>query len=145
MKYIPKHQNKQDKTGLKKCGLSTEQINKCIKEAALAVLLADTIRGFQRHRKIIAILTISVLVILLTRAIPAQGKQVTVYDYSEGKYKFYDIEQTGNNVEVYDYDKGGYKFYDVEDSDDRTEIDIQGNTNKDDLIEPDDFLDIDEE
>jgi hypothetical protein len=44
----------------------------------------------------------------------ALAENVTVYDYSEGKYKQYDVEQHGNNLDVYDYETGHYKYFDMD-------------------------------
>lgn len=47
------------------------------------------------------------------------GKEIEVFDYNTGSYKYYDVESvnstgSGAEVEVYDYNTGEYKSFDME-------------------------------
>jgi len=50
--------------------------------------------------------------LLLVTAIYA--KTVTVYDYSNGTYNDYDVQNTGTTTTIYDYQSGSYSDYEVE-------------------------------
>lgn len=52
----------------------------------------------------------------LDAEIKRHGKEVEVFDYSEGTYKTYDLNHNfGGGLEVYDYESG--KYFDVDRSD----------------------------
>ena len=52
------------------------------------------------------------ITLLLVTAIYA--KTVTVYDYSNGTYNHYDVQNTGTTTTIYDYQSGSYSDYEVE-------------------------------
>jgi len=57
----------------------------------------------------------SVICILLSIfTIVAYAEDVTVYDYSNGKYDYYDLQRRGRNIEVYDWKNHQYMDFELE-------------------------------
>lgn len=42
------------------------------------------------------------------------AEEVTVFDYKNGQYRYYDVERSNGSVDVYDWKDGTYRYYDVD-------------------------------